>query len=299
MLLASFNGAEWIGEQINSILCQEGVDHRIIIGDDGSSDGTLKEVARFATTGKVELLRRSPASGSAAQNFLRLIRATSASGFDYVALADQDDVWYRDKLSRACRTLHNSSSVGYSSATIATWSDGRTRILRQSQRPRSGDFLFEGAGQGCTYVLRADFYNHVREFVAAHPQLTRELHYHDWMIYALARSWGYSWTFDPLPSVRYRQHSSNDTGARSTLGGVRKRLALIKGRWYRAQIDAILKVCNEAAGQNPVIASWKFNFHSPDKWSRRLRIAGFSLRAGRRKPVDNAVVTLAALAGWI
>src|SRR6185437_14487000 len=42
VLLASYNGARWIGRQIESILAQEAVDVRIVIADDGSSDGTLE-----------------------------------------------------------------------------------------------------------------------------------------------------------------------------------------------------------------------------------------------------------------
>jgi len=299
VLLASCNGARWIREQIESILAQEAVQARTVIADDGSSDGTLEEIARFSQGGRVTLSTPSAPAGSAAQNFLRLIRATSAVDFDFVALSDQDDLWHPTKLSRACRALSTSACVGYSSATVAAWPDGREFVLRQATRPRAGDFLFEGAGQGCTFVLRADFYERIRGFVTAHTPLTLEVHYHDWMIYGLARSWGQSWTFDPSPSVHYRQHAGNDTGARATLNGVRKRLALVKGGWYRRQLAAILALCTAAAPENSVIASWRSAFESPSGWRRRFRLAWFALRSGRRKRLDSAVVVLAALAGWI
>lgn len=299
VLLASYNGGRWIGRQIESILAQEAVAVRTVIADDGSSDETLEEIARFRPTGRVILSPPGAPTGSAAQNFLRLIRGASAAEFDFVALADQDDVWHPAKLSRACRALNSSASAGYSSATIAAWPDGREFTLRQTMRLRDADFLFEGAGQGCTFVLRADFYEKVRRFATTHEPLTREIHYHDWMIYALARSWGQSWTFDPTPSVRYRQHARNDTGARASISGVRKRLTLVKRGWYRTQLAAILAICVAAAPENSVIASWRSSFESPKGWRRRFRLAGFALRSGRRKPLDNAVVVFAALAGWI
>lgn len=299
VLLASYNGAQWIGQQIESILAQEAVDTRIVIGDDGSCDRTREEIARFRSSGRIILLSPAPPAGSAAQNFLRLIRATSAADFDFVALADQDDIWHPAKLSRACHAVSTSASVGYSSATIAVWPDGREFVLRQSARPRAADFLFEGAGQGCTFVLRADFYERVRGFAAAHAPVIHALHYHDWMIYALARAWGQSWTFDSSPSVRYRQHGGNDTGARASLGGVRRRFGLIKEGWYGKQLAAILATCVVAAPTNSVIVSWRSTFDSPKGWGRRLRIAGFALRSGRRKVFDNAVLVLAAFAGWI
>ena len=45
--LASFNGAEFIGEQVESILCQIGSGDELILSDDGSSDRTLEIVRGF------------------------------------------------------------------------------------------------------------------------------------------------------------------------------------------------------------------------------------------------------------
>lgn len=299
VLLASYNGARWIREQLESILAQQGVDVRVVIRDDGSSDGTLQEIARFAEDGRIILAPRSDPTGSAAQNFLSLLRDNSAEGFGFVAFADQDDVWHRDKLQRAHRIMSQSPCVGYSSATIAMWPDGHRAVLRQRGAVTRADFLFEGAGQGCTFVLSSDFYESIRQFVANHRELTRDLHYHDWMVYALARAGGESWTFDPVPSVIYRQHARNDTGARSTPAGLRKRLALIRRGWYRTQLAEILELCCAAAPENRVVFRWRSIFRHPDGWMRRLRIAAFCLRHGRRRPTDNLMIAFAALAGWI
>lgn len=216
-----------------------------------------------------------------------------------MAFADQDDVWYPDKLSRACRLLQNAESVGYSSATVATWEDGHTTLLRQVAAETPGDFLFEGAGQGCTFVLRADFYTQVRYLVTVYHPLTRAIHYHDWLIYALARAHGRKWTFDPTPSVRYRQHGGNDTGARGKVAGIAKRLNLIRGRWYRNQLVAISEVCATATPANALVGAWRSLLLENTGWLRRLRVVSFCLRNGRRRRVDNTVLVVAALAGWI
>jgi glycosyltransferase involved in cell wall biosynthesis len=49
VLLAAFNGSDWIVEQIESILGQEGVDLSLLIGDDGSTDGTLAKLEGYAS----------------------------------------------------------------------------------------------------------------------------------------------------------------------------------------------------------------------------------------------------------
>jgi rhamnosyltransferase len=299
ILLAAYNGEKWIRQQLESILAQEGVELTVAIRDDGSSDGTLEEIARFSADDRVQLSPHSDRAGSAAQNFLALIVDHAAEDFDFVAFSDQDDIWHRNKLIRACRALSEGGFVGYSSATVAQWSDGRSAVLSQADAITATDFLFEGAGQGCTFVLRADFYGQARRFVRTHRSLTRELHYHDWMVYALARSWGYSWTFDPSPSTTYRQHGGNDTGARSTAAGARKRLALLRSGWYCKQLILISVACAAAAPGNGLFERWVALLGTRRNWRRRLRVALLCIRGGRRKKLDNLVVILAALAGWI
>ena len=299
VLLASYNGSRWIREQMESILAQQGIDLAIAVRDDASTDGTRWELARFENDGRVRIGAATAASGSAARNFLALIRENAADAFDFVAFADQDDLWNPEKLSRACSTLVAAGSVGYSSATVATWEDGRERVLKLSGMPTASDFLFEGAGQGCTFVLTADFYERVRRFLATQAELTNRIHYHDWLVYALARSWGMQWSFDPVPSVLYRQHDTNDTGARHSLAGITRRFSLIRQGWYRGQLSAIAQLCLAAAPASPAIRAWNSILLQSDSCRRRLRIAGFCLGGGRKKSLDNAVILFSALAGWI
>ena len=284
---------------MESILVQKGVDLAVAVRDDASTDGTRWELARFENDERVRIVVATTASGSAARNFLTLIRENAAGAFDFVAFADQDDLWNPDKLRRACSMLVASGSAGYSSATVATWEDGRKQVLKLSGIPTASDFLFEGAGQGCTFVLSADFYERVRGSLITHGELTNGIHYHDWLIYALARSWGMRWSFDPVPSVLYRQHDANDTGARYTVAGVTKRFSLIRQGWYRGQLSAIAQLCLAAAPASPAVRAWNSILQQSDSCRRRLRIAGFCLSGGRRKPLDNAIILFAALAGWI
>lgn len=299
VLLAACNGARWIVEQIDSILAQEGVDVRIVVRDDCSVDATRAQIALLPRNSPVNLTCADTPSGSAAQNYFNLMRDNAADGFDFVALADQDDTWNTDKLVRACNRLHRAGCAGYSSATVAVWPDGRSAVLTQPARATRSDFLFGGIGQGCTFVLTAGFYGRAREFLANNPALTRDIHYHDWALYALARSWRLPWAFDPTPSVRYRQHDRNDTGARAGIAGLRKRLTLIRHGWFAAQLRAVAALCAAADPANATVASWRALLLASDSWSRRVDMARFCLSGGRRSSRDNAVLVTAALAGWL
>jgi rhamnosyltransferase len=300
VLLTAYNGARFIAEQIRSILAQRDVDLTVAVRDDGSADATSAEISRAARDARIRISATSGGrSGSAAQNLFTLMRENAAKQFDFVAFADQDDVWHEDKIVRACRSLAHTGAVGYSSATLAAWADGRERVLRQVERPTRADFLFEGAGQGCTFVLEHGFYARVRALVDRHPRLTAQLHYHDWAVYALARAWGLSWRFDSQPSMRYRQHEHNDTGARRSMAGVAHRLTALRQGFYRAQLCGIADLCATAAPGNATVKAWREVLAEPAGLRRRLRMTHFFLGDSRRRAADRVAVVFAALAGWI
>jgi rhamnosyltransferase len=299
VLLAAFNGARWIAEQLQSILAQDQVECRVVVRDDGSKDATWAELAHLAHDERIQPVLAATPSGSAAQNFLALIRDNAATGFEFIAFSDQDDVWNPDKLRRACAALTKSAAAGYSSATSAVWPHGRRSLLTQRNIPGTSDYLFEGAGQGCTFVLTADFYGRVRRFFIANAQLTSNLHFHDWAVYALARTWKLRWHFDPEPSMMYRQHGGNDTGARHSRAGVTRRIRLISAGWYSTQLRVIANICAAADAANTTVIAWRRACTRPPGWPRRWAIVLFCLRGGRRRMTDNAILILSALAGWI
>ena len=295
VLLAARNGSEWIAQQLASILAQQGVDLQVVVRDDLSDDTTREQVSGLRSGGRVRLSAAPVASGSASQNFFALIRENPPDGFDLIAFADQDDIWHPDRLARAARTLAAEDSAGYSSATRAFWPDGRRRILTQVGVPTRADFLFEGAGQGCTFVLTAQFYARLRLFLQENRNLTAPIHYHDWAIYALARSWRLHWSFDSRPSLDYRQHHRNDTGARSSRLGIARRLNLIRRGWYRDQLHAIANLSAAAAPEAEIVHRWRATLARGNRWNT----ARFCLGGGRRRRLDNTIVVLAALVRWI
>src|ERR1700761_9426988 len=115
VILASYNGAAWLQEQLASIHAQENVEMVILIGDDGSSDGS-KLLLEAAAGRDLRVVFWERPSGSAGANFRRLYREANLDGIDYVALADQDDVWHPRKLSNAIAALRENEAQGYSCA---------------------------------------------------------------------------------------------------------------------------------------------------------------------------------------
>jgi hypothetical protein len=171
VLLAARNGANHLERQLRSILSQRDVCVEIHIGDDASTDETAA-IAESLADARIHVHRRPVATGSAAQNFLCLIRDADGSEFDYVSFSDQDDIWMPHKLRRAALEMSRTSADGYSSSVIALWPDGRESVYRQSASLRRADFLFEGAGQGCTFVLASRFFAMVQDVFRTRQHLT-------------------------------------------------------------------------------------------------------------------------------
>jgi rhamnosyltransferase len=298
VLMAAYNGALWLNEQVDSILKQNGVHVRLVISDDWSSDGTPALLERLRIDPRVSTVAPPQRTGSAAQNFFWLLRQPQEANFDFVALADQDDVWLEQKLLAGCAALSTSDAGGYSCAVTAFWPDGTRRDLHQESKTTASDYLFEGAGQGCTFLLQASFFSRLQRFLLEHAPSTSAIHYHDWALYALSRVWTIGWIFDPNRHVLYRQHEHNDTGARASSAGIVRRLKQLRNGWYGNQLTRIAQLC-EQAGLQPRVQQWRNLLSAPPSLGRRIKLARFVLRGGRRRKTDEMALLFAVLCGWI
>lgn len=152
ILLATYNGELWIQTQLDSIFSQSNIDISVVVSDDMSSDSTKQIIKDNFSLNDLILLEDAGKFGSAGQNFFRLIHDVDFSNYEYIAFADQDDIWNEDKLSVAVNRLIETGADAYSSNVIAFWEDGREQLIDKAQPQREWDFLFQSAGPGCTYV---------------------------------------------------------------------------------------------------------------------------------------------------
>lgn len=235
VLLATYNGTKWCIDQVKSILNQEDVNLEVFVSDDLSSDSTTDFLA-LLNDSRIHILASSHKFGSACQNFFRLVRDVDFSEYDYIAFADQDDLWNPNKLSYSINKSNTHRADAFSSNVTAFWSDGRARLIAKAQPQREWDFLFESAGPGCTFVLTKELACHLADFLRNNSEKTKGIAFHDWFTYAFARSNGYRWWIDSQPTMMYRQHGANEFGANSGVTAVLSRLRKIISGWYRNQV---------------------------------------------------------------
>lgn len=280
VLMATHNGINWIHDQINSILNQINVDVTIFISDDNSVDGTFDYLFNLAKKNRrVVLLPRVKTFGSAAKNFYHLICHVDFDRFNYISLSDQDDIWNKDKLFNHMTILEKNKAAAVSSNVIAFWPSGKEVLINKSQSQRKYDFLFEGPGPGCTFLISPWLINKVR-YQLKNKKITVEAELHDWLIYAICRVCKGKWVISPKSSLRYRQHSSNVLGANFGAKAAFGRFKNILNGWYRGQVKVISEVTVNISFKNDL-----YNFNAAIKGNSILdclKLLVFAIE-GRRK----------------
>jgi rhamnosyltransferase len=255
VLLAAYNGMQWIEEQLASILEQSAASVTVYISIDPSTDGTEAWCEAYAAQhSQVSVLPDAGTFGGASRNFFRLIRDVDLDGYDFVAFADQDDVWHADKIERAVNAIETLRVDAYSSNVTAFWPDGHTCLLDKAQPQVRWDHLFEAAGPGCTYVLSRKLMKPMKAAMLAAWDNLQSVSLHDWYCYAYARSKGYRWFIDPQPSMSYRQHGRNQLGANTGIKSLIARYKTIHDGWWFSQIQIIAGLTGVA--DDPFVARW-------------------------------------------
>ena len=277
VLLAAFNGERWLGEQIETILEQQGVSVVVFISVDLSSDSTLSIAQAWAIKDdRIRLLPHGERYGSPGRNFFRLIKEVDTSIFDIVAFSDQDDLWFDFKLQRAWDYIASGKCDVYSSDVLAFWSDGTELLLKKSFQQRRYDHFFEAAGPGCTYVFSATVFKEVASFIRKSYAACNSIVLHDWLIYAFCREMKYRWLIDVIPTMFYRQHLNNQMGANSNWFSYWRRIKNVSNQWYRVQVTAIMELV--ARDSIPIVMTRKFML--------------LNFRDLRRRPRDQVVFLL-------
>lgn len=246
VLMATFNGERFIEEQLESVFAQQNVSVEVLVRDDGSVDDTLTILEKLRAQRQLTLVQRTLGTGGVCRNFMELIKLSEQHQFEYLAFCDQDDVWHPLHCSRGIQALNENQGDLYSGPVEAFWVGGKRKVLRQSRSKSAYDFIFEGGGQGCSYILTSDFACHLRSFIEANSGLLVKARYHDWITYIYCRVSGRRWVYGEAVCLEYRQHEFNDTGGRGSFLGFKSRVKQVMDGSYWIQCGIALEVATVA-----------------------------------------------------
>ena len=217
ILLATYNGAQYLREQLESIVNQDYEDWVVRVCDDASTDDTYDILKEYQEEypDKFILEKNEQGFGSAKKNFMNLIKNSTG---DYVMCCDQDDVWLSNKISLTLQKMKESEQ-GEMPVLVHTdlkVVDANLNVLSESFFEHSNfrkefelnEILIQNFVTGCTMML-----NRPMVTLMSRVETYDKILMHDWVASILATSVG-KVTFVDTPTMLYRQHAVNSVGAK-------------------------------------------------------------------------------------
>jgi len=244
ILMCTRNGAQFLGEQLQSIAEQTYSHWRLYVSDDGSTDETVAIARRFAASHPQKLMIRNGPGKGACANFLSLAVDPTIEA-DFFAFSDQDDIWHKDKLQRGLdwlTTIADDVPAFCCSRTELATTDGRTYGLSPlfTRRVGFGNALIQSLGGANTIMFNRAAKRLLEQMGALDVVL------HDWWMYQLVSAVGGAVHYDPQPTLRYRQHAGNEIGSNKGWAASLVRMRMVfKGRfreWNARNTAALQKI---------------------------------------------------------
>ncbi len=206
--IATYNGEKYLQEQLESILNQTLEPSEILIVDDCSTDGTWQVLKLYAEKYPYIKIYQNKQNLGVCQTFNRAIGLTTG---DYIALADQDDVWLANKLAVLLENIGGSLLI-HSDAFIV---DKNLNIISNTfikgvmNQQNFIDYLFANNVTGCTCMFARDLIS------KSFPMPDFYIHDH---YLAISASYLGIIKYLPQPLIYYRQHSQNQIGENTQVG---------------------------------------------------------------------------------
>jgi len=247
VVMPTYNGAKYLVQQVETIYEQTLKPDRLLIRDDGSTDGTKKIIQELRSfygdwICEIEFKDHLGCIGSIGI----LLAATRAR---YVAFADQDDIWYPEKLERSLGMIRHMEKNCAPDIPLLVHGDlhlvdehgdsmgynflGYQRL--DPRRTQPDDLAVTNVVTGCTCLLNRPL------LVKALP-IPVEAQMHDWWIALVASVFGQIQVLKE-PLIDYRQHGQNLLGAKGVGWGywLPRFVSLVMGKRQKACMQGVLR----------------------------------------------------------
>ncbi len=219
VLIATYNGASFLREQIDSILTQT-VKVDLLIRDDNSKDETMQVLEEYERTyPNIRIVRNVDGGGSSMKNFSVLLGLDMVDNYDYVMFADQDDVWLPFKVEKTLELMQQLEVTHGSMTPILVHTDLEV-IATDGARIAPSFWQHNGFKPWCNQLSRLLIDNTVTGCTMMINKTLRNLALpvpveatmHDAWLTLTASVFGKIGILY-LPTMQYRQHGNNVIGA--------------------------------------------------------------------------------------
>ncbi len=196
--LATYNGAKYLKEQVDSILNQLSENDELVVSDDGSKDDTVSILESYHDY-RIKILKNLNNHGVVG-NFENAI--INSKG-DIIFCADQDDVWLDDKVSCCLELLSNNDLIVHNAILV----DGDLNPIGQdffSLRNSRGGYwrnLYRNCFVGCCMCFKRELLKYALPF-------PKSILWHDMWIGIIAEKRG-KVLFSDKSLIYFRRHGNN------------------------------------------------------------------------------------------
>lgn len=289
IVMATYNGENYVREQLDSLLAQSYGNLSIEVCDDGSTDDTVAVVEEYVERDERVRLFRNPHNLGFVKNFLEGMKRSHAP---YVMFCDQDDIWEKDKVELTLKTMKQAEketpdkpvlvftdAMDFDSATGEDLGLFHKTSHLDVKKVDTAHLFMENKCIGCTMMMN----RYVLSFL---EELPDDIRVHDWWIALICSHFG-TIRYIPQATLRYRQHEGNQIGGSSYSGYLKKRLAHMK-----EQKQALLRTYRQAAAflrlfggrmdeKQRTVAEQFAGMEQAGFWGRRFRMLRYGfLKSG-------------------
>jgi len=283
VITATFNGAAFVAETIESVLAQTYTPIEHVLVDDGSTDATPAILERYAREhpDRIRVLARDDRVGPTR----RRNEALEATRGEFIGWLDHDDVWLPEKTAKQVASLRASPRAGLAYSQYELFEHESGEVLLRSRVRGGGHFLRRLFTEGCFLASSTALIR--REAMARRGLRFRDAHFSwgddHYLWLELALDWDAVLVDEVL--ARLRRHRANES----------VRLANENSyRWSIALLDEFLAAHPEAGARVGTARRRGIAFHRALgaiyelQRGRRARAAVLALRAGVRDPAGAA-----------
>lgn len=241
VLMSTYNGEQYIREQINSILSQTG-DFKLYlyVRDDGSTDLTTSILEEYENNGCLRWYGGE--NLGPAKSFIDLIKKTPE--YDFYAFADQDDFWMKNKIENALNELSNNKiqCIYFSNAYIADEKLNSINKMVYGFQPSLDlkTLSCYGGILGCTMVFNLEMAKIIRN-----APMPNKLIMHDFYLAEVCLALNGKLIFDERPTMKYRQHGNNTVGVPTNpLNKIKNRVGILLHIYKESIAEQAKEICD-------------------------------------------------------
>lgn len=215
ILLATYNGEQYLREQLNSILSQSYSNFRLLISDDLSTDSTREILAEYVEKDKRIIIFNQEKNLGVVKNFEFLLKKVENK---YYMFSDQDDIWKENKIEKSIQTLEETNSdLVYTDLEVV---DENLNVTYESYWKLKGIYnkikkynnfeslYLNNFVTGCTMLSKKELIKEVLPL----PNTSKFVLHDYWIPLILSQKHKITYIEEPL--IKYRQHKNNKVGSK-------------------------------------------------------------------------------------